>query len=124
MPCGLRACWVKSENPRCYTRSRLADRDHRISTPPHSLSRGFIDVKTDLELVEDRVGKALGHDVRILQVSWHMNNMKLAERHQFTNEMYVDLNMFCPSMINRVAGEVDSRHIVTVPRSRSSRVGA
>jgi hypothetical protein len=79
-----------------------------------SLSCGFADVKTGLELVEDCLGKALGHDARILQVCWHMKNTKLTKHHQFTNEMYVDLDMFCSPMMNRVTGEVDDRHIVTV----------
>jgi hypothetical protein len=81
------------------------------------MSCGIADVKIDLELVEYRLRKSLGHDVGILQICGHMNDMYLTERHQFTNKVYVYLNMLCPSMMNRVVGEVHNKHIVTVDDS-------
>jgi hypothetical protein len=81
------------------------------------LSCGVANVKTGLELVEDHLRKFLGHDVCILQVCRHMNNVKLAQHHQFMNKMYVNLNMFSLSMMNRVTREIHSEHIVTVDDS-------
>jgi hypothetical protein len=81
---------------------------------PYSLSCGIADVKTGLKLVEDCLWETLCHDVDILQICGHMN---YAECHKFTNKVDVYLNMLCPSMVNRVVGEVHSRHIVALDDS-------
>jgi hypothetical protein len=85
-----------------------------LSLSPRSLRCGIADVKTGLELVKDHLRKSHGHDVGILQICGHMNYALLAERYQFMNKVYIYLNILCPSMINRVVGEVHSRHIVAV----------
>jgi hypothetical protein len=46
-----------------------------------------------------------------------MNDAQLAEHHKFMNKVYVYFNMLCPLMMNRMVGEIHSRHIVTVDDS-------
>jgi hypothetical protein len=43
----------------------------------------------------------------------HMSNAKFTQGNMFPNEMYVNLNVFRPPMVHRVAGHVDGQDIIT-----------
>jgi hypothetical protein len=42
-----------------------------------------------------------------------MSNAKFTQGNMFPNEMYVNLNVFRPPMVHRVAGHVDGQDIIT-----------
>jgi hypothetical protein len=45
-----------------------------------------------------------------------MKNSDFSQSNLLTDKVYVDLNVFGTSMLNRVGGHVDGGHIVTVDK--------
>ena len=50
-----------------------------------------------------------------------MENSNVTEGDLLSNEVEIDLNMFCPLMLHRVAREIYSTNVVTVDQSGTAR---
>jgi hypothetical protein len=67
--------------------------------------------------VEHRSRKTLGEDVGVLRCCRDMDNSNVTEGDLLSNEVEIDLNMFCPLMLHRVAREIYSTNVVTIDQS-------
>ena len=50
-----------------------------------------------------------------------MENSNVTEGDLLSNEVEIDLNMFCPLMLHRIAGEIYSTNVVTIYQSGMAR---
>ena len=71
--------------------------------------------------MEHRSRKTLGEDVGVLRCCRDMDNSNVTEGDLLSNEVEIDLNMFCLLMLYRIAGKIYNTNAVTIDQSGTAR---
>jgi hypothetical protein len=90
---------------------------HNTQLTPPTVSRWIADAETGPEHDKRRRKHAFRHHVSELLSTWNMEDAQLSGGDTLPDEVNVDLDVFRPPMVNRVAGHIHSRDIVTVCHS-------